>query len=168
MMHGSVLAAGVTLWMVKPVARQMEERAPRAWMPITFLLSSLAGAAAEMALHPAAPWTGGAAGGLLGMCGFLWIANRRRPTELPAGSGGWLSYVTIVVWMMFFSLLMDQPALAVAGFATGTGLGLLGIPDDRRVDERPASGWLKRAGYAALAVLGASAAAAAALLVPLL
>lgn len=166
-MHGPVLPFMATLWLIKPVARQMEERAPRGWLPVTFLLSALAGSAAEMAFHPSAPWIGGAAGGLLGLCGFLWVLSRRRPTELPAGSG-WLSVPMLMVWMMFLGMLMQQPALAVAGFATGAGLGLLGIPDDRRVDGRPASGWLKRAGYAALAVLGAGAAAAAALLVPLM
>jgi membrane associated rhomboid family serine protease len=160
MLHGGILHFWMNFAALESLGRTMETRAPRAWVPLVFLLSALAGGAASLALPPDVASVG-ASGGLLGMFGFLAVMAYRRKRHLPEGflKGLLINIALIAVVGVAAYRFIDNAAHA-GGLLAGLLIGLLVIPDDDRVPRWTSSALLDRAGRGATGLVWLSAAAA--------
>jgi membrane associated rhomboid family serine protease len=159
-----VLHAGVLHWLANCLAllyvgREMETRAPRAWVPIAFLLGALAGGAGS--LLPPQGAAMGASGGVMGMVGFLAVLGHRRRAEFPVGSRQQLlTGIALIVMGVLTSGRSMESGVHLGGLLAGVFLGLLAAPSTEKAARWTGGPALDRAGKVALGVIIASAAAA--------
>lgn len=160
MLHGNVLHFWMNYAALESLGRIMETRGPRAWVPLVFLLSALAGGAASLALPPDVSSVG-ASGGLLGMFGFLAVMAWRRKGHLPEGFlKGLLINLAVIALVGLLAYRFIDNAAHAGGLLAGLLLGLLAIPDGGRVPRWTAGPLLLRAGHAATGLVWMGAAAA--------
>ena len=160
MLHGGILHFWMNYAALESLGRIMETRGPRAWVPLVFLLSALAGGAASLALPPDVASVG-ASGGLLGMFGFLAVMAYRRKGHLPEGFlKGLLINIALIGVVGIVAYRFIDNAAHAGGLIAGALTGLAVIPDGGRVPQWTAGRVLDRAGFAATGLVWLSAAAA--------
>jgi membrane associated rhomboid family serine protease len=160
MLHGGILHFWMNYAALENLGRTMETRAPRAWVPLVFLLSALAGGAASLALPPDVRSVG-ASGGLMGMFGFLAVMGFRRKRDLPEGFlKGLLINIAFIAVVGAVAYQFIDNAAHGGGLLAGLLIGLLAIPGDDRAPRWTGGGGLQRAGYAATGLVWLSAAVA--------
>ena len=160
MLHGHVLHFWMNFAALESLGRTMETRAPRAWVPLVFLLSALAGGAASLALPPDVASVG-ASGGLLGMFGFLAVMAYRRKRHLPEGFlKALLINIALIAVVGIAAYRFIDNAAHGGGLLAGLLIGLLVIPGDGRVPRWTSGPLLDRAGRGATGLVWLSAAAA--------
>lgn len=160
MLHGGILHFWLNYAALGTLGRVMETRGPRAWVPLVFLLSALAGGAAGLALPPDVASVG-ASGGLLGMFGFLAVMAYRRKGHLPEGFlKGLLINIALIGFVGIVAYRFIDNAGHAGGLVAGALIGLAVIPDGDRVPQWTAGRVLERAGFAATGLVWLSAAAA--------
>nr|WP_240978580.1 rhomboid family intramembrane serine protease [Longimicrobium terrae] len=159
-LHGGVVHWAFNVSALDSLGRMMERRAPRAWLPITFLLAALAGGAAS-ALLPPDGVSVGSSGGLMGLFGFLVVMVRRRRADFPEGfSRALLLNIALIGVVGGIAYAYIDNAAHAGGLAVGLLIGLLAVPSAARTPEWTGGAWLEWAGRLALGVILASAAAA--------
>ncbi len=160
MLHGGILHFWMNYAALENLGRTMETRGPRAWVPLVFLASALAGGAASLALPPDVRSVG-ASGGLMGMFGFLAVMGFRRKRDLPEGflKGLLINIAFIAVVGAAAYQFIDNAAHA-GGLLAGVLIGLLAVPGDARVPRWTGGTALQRAGHAATGLVWLSAAIA--------
>jgi membrane associated rhomboid family serine protease len=137
----------------------VERHAHRYWVPIVFVVSAVAASAASLVALPNATSLG-ASGGLLGLFGFLAVMAWRRKEVMPEGfSRQILMDLALIAGMGVVGYRFIDNAAHAGGLVSGALIGLLAVPTVARAPVW-APGRLERvAGYAALALFAAAAAA---------
>lgn len=160
-----VLHAGFAHWafnaaVLLVMGRWMEVSAPRAWLPVTFLLAALAGGTASLFFPPHAVSIG-SSGGLMGILGFMAVMGHRRVAGFPSSFTPVLlaNFALIGVLGLAVHEMVDNAAHA-GGLAAGLLIGLIAVPRSGREPEWRGGPWLEGAGMLALGAILASAAAA--------
>lgn len=160
MLHGGPLHFWMNFAALETLGRTMETRGPAAWVPLVFLLSSLAGGAASLALPPDVASVG-ASGGLMGMFGFLLVMAYRRKRHLPEGFlRGLLINIALIGLVGAVAYQFIDNAAHGGGLLAGLLIGIAAVPGDERVWQWTGGQNLRRAGLAATAVLVLAAATA--------
>jgi len=169
-LHGGLLHFWFNFGALRALAPLVEAYAPRARLPLVYLLAGLAGNCASLFLLPNQTSIG-ASGAILGLVGYLLVLGVRRPDEFPAVlRRGMLSTLGLTAALGVFGFAFIDNAGHVGGTAMGALIGLATIP---RAGRPQAGGPLRRTpvldalGWIAAAVLVAGAALAVARVVPL-
>jgi membrane associated rhomboid family serine protease len=151
LMNGGALLALGTL---------VERYAHRAFVPLVFLAAALAGGAGSFAAFPHKTSVG-ASGGIMGLVGFALVMSLRRRELLPrslakalAQDVGWIALMGVAAYQY-----IDNGAHA-GGLLAGIALGALLVPRGGGTPHWEPAPAIRMAGWAAAAVLAASAAAA--------
>lgn len=160
LLHGGVLHLLFNTMALLALGEMVERLAHRAYLPLVFLVAALAGGAGSFVVFPHAPSVG-ASGGIMGLIGFTLVLSLRRRELLPRKLAK--SLLADVGWVAAMGLAgyryIDNGAHA-GGLLAGALLGLLLVPrggDAPHWEPPPA---VRVAGWASLAVVAASAAAA--------
>lgn len=160
LLHGGIWHFWMNYAALESLGRTIETRGPRAWVPLVFVLSALAGGAASLALPPDVASVG-ASGGLMGMFGFLAVMAMRRKRDLPEGFlKGLLINIALIAAVGALAYRFIDNAAHGGGLLAGVLIGVFAIPGDGRVPRWTAGRVLERAGHAATGLVWLSAAAA--------
>lgn len=152
MLHVSFLHAWFNVPALFWIGRMVEVHTPRARVGLVFLVSALGGTLLSAAVDPRT--SVGASGGILGMVGYLVVMAHRRPEELPEGYGRTLRSVIVgTAALGILGVAFIDNAAHLGGFVAGMALGRVLTGYDVGHEPR----WLRAAGWAALAVLTATA-----------
>lgn len=162
-LHGGVLHFVMNFSALTGLGRLLEAHAPRAWLPVVFLLTALTGSAASLLLPPYGRSVG-ASGGLMGVIGFLAVLGFLRREHLPEGFGKLmlqnLGYTALLGVVGYY--IIDNAAHA-GGLVAGVLIGALFIPRETPLESWKEGPALRAAGLACAAVVALFAVAAIAL-----
>jgi membrane associated rhomboid family serine protease len=159
LLSSTYLHAGLLhIWMnglsLRNVGIVMEAYAPRARLPLVYLLSALGASLASVVFVPEGTSVG-ASGAILGLLGYLIVLARRRPDEIfPGMRSALVTAALLTAYLGLFGFAFIDNAAHAGGFATGALVGLATIP---RADDPPPSPILDMLGIASWVVLGAGA-----------
>lgn len=158
LLTATYLHAGLLhLWMnglsLRNVGVVMEAYAPRARLPLVYLLSGVGASLASVAFVPEGASVG-ASGAILGLLGYLIVLGRRRPDEIfPGMRSALVTAALLTAYLGLFGFAFIDNAAHAGGFVTGALLGMATVPRDGRA---PARIW-DMLGVASWVVLGAGA-----------
>jgi membrane associated rhomboid family serine protease len=153
LMHGSIMHIWFNGSALLAIGAIMEAYAPRRLVPLVFLVSAFAGSLASLVFLPDTTSVG-ASGGIMGMVAFLWVMQRRRPSEVPAWIGtAMLSTIFLTAYIGFFGIAFIDNAAHAGGAVAGALLGLFAIPREGKSLSPARIRFLDAAGWVALAVI---------------
>ena len=159
-LHASLLHLWMNGLSLRNVGVVMEAYAPRARLPLVYLLSGLGASLASVAFVPQGTSVG-ASGAILGLLGYLIVLARRRPDEIfPGMRSALVTAALLTAYLGLFGFAFIDNAAHAGGFVTGALLGMATIPRD---DRAPARIW-DLLGVVSWVVLGAGAVFTAVLL----
>jgi membrane associated rhomboid family serine protease len=157
LMHGGLVHLLFNFSALRTLGRAMEWRGPRGWVPVVFLLSSLASSVASL-LIPPVTLSVGASGGLMGMFGFLLVMAHRRKQHMPPGFlRALLINVALIAGMGVVLYQYVDNAAHLGGIIAGAAIGFFVIPDGAQRWDPRGGPVLNQAGIAALTVLAIAA-----------
>lgn len=157
LMHGGILHLAFNFSALRTLGRAMEWRGPRGWVPVVFLVSSLAASLASLLIPPVTSSVG-ASGGLMGMFGFLLVMAHRRKRYMPPGFlRALLINVALIAGMGLVLYQYVDNAAHLGGIIAGAAIGFFAIPDGAKRWDPRGSPVLDKAGIASLAVLAGAA-----------
>lgn len=164
-LHDGLLHFGFNIIGILALGRFLEAYAHRAYVPLVFLLTSLAASTASFLAHQADASVG-ASGGVLGLFGFLAMMARIRRDKLPPGFGrAILADIAVIAMIGILGAGFVDNAAHGGGFVAGAALGWLMIPRGGRTPYWEPSPAIRNLGTVALGILVLGAVATAALLV---
>ncbi|HEU0053802.1 MAG TPA: rhomboid family intramembrane serine protease [Longimicrobium sp.] len=159
-LHGGTWHFLMNFSALKGLGRLVEAHAPRAWLPVVFLLTALAGSAASLLLPPYGRSVG-ASGGLMGMIGFLAVLGFRRRAHLPEGFGKlMLQNIGYTALLGVVGFLFIDNAAHAGGLVAGALIGALVIPRETPLEAWTEGPALRVAGLACAGVVALLATAA--------
>ena len=127
-LHGGILHFWMNYGALQSLGRTMETRGVRAWVPLVFLGSALAGGVFSVALPPEGPSVG-ASGGLMGMFGFLAVMAYRRRSHMPEGFLRALVINVAVIGLVgVIAYRFIDNAAHAGGLLMGLAVGMAAVP----------------------------------------
>ncbi|HYH81349.1 MAG TPA: rhomboid family intramembrane serine protease [Longimicrobium sp.] len=164
-LHDGLLHFGFNVMGILALGRFLEAFAHRAYVPLVFLLTSLA-ATSTSVIVALADASVGASGGVLGLFGFLAVMARIRRDMLPPGFGrAILADIAVITIMGVLGAGYVDNAAHAGGFLSGAALGWLMIPRGGRTPYWEPSRAIRVLGTASLVILMLGAVSTAAWLV---
>ena len=161
LLHGNILHLLMNGGALLALGTLVERYAHRAFVPLVFLLAALAGDAGSFLVFPHTTSVG-ASGGIMGMVGFALALSLRRRALLPKSLAsailrdiGWIAVMGLAGYRF-----IDNGAHA-GGLLAGIAVGALLVPRGGATPHWEPAPAVRAAGWAALAVIAASAIAAA-------
>lgn len=142
---------------LRVLGREFEACCPSFHLPLVYLLSALGGSLASLLLLPGKN-SMGASGAILGLGGYLLIAARWRPSEVPPGFKNWILIIfAITAYFGFFGYSFIDNAAHLGGAVTGVLVGMALIPRPGNPSTRTREKIVKVLGWIAAIVLFAGA-----------
>jgi membrane associated rhomboid family serine protease len=158
LLHGHPLHIWMNYSALLGLGRLMEGSAPRAWVPLVFAVTAVAGGIASVALPPHIPSVG-ASGGLMGMLGFLLVIGYRRRSTLPGSFlKDLLKDVGLVAVMGLVAYQMIDNAAHAGGLVMGLAIGAAAVPSTEAASEWTGGRAVEVAGRASVVLLWVSVA----------
>ncbi|HEX8906574.1 MAG TPA: rhomboid family intramembrane serine protease [Longimicrobiaceae bacterium] len=162
LLHGGPLHIVMNGTALLALGGLVERYAHRAFVPLVFLVTALAGGGGSFLAFPHKTSVG-ASGGIMGLVGFALVLSLRRRELLPSSLSkdlladvGWIALMGLAAWQY-----IDNGAHA-AGLAAGIALGALLVPRGGTTPHWEPAPAVRAAGWIAAAVIVASAITAAA------
>ncbi|HEU4453110.1 MAG TPA: rhomboid family intramembrane serine protease [Longimicrobium sp.] len=157
MLHGGVWHLLMNLSAAGSLGVTVERYSHRAYVPLVFLLATLAASTASLLLVPDRNSVG-ASGGLMGLMGFLVIIGWRRRGLMPKGFTKSMAVdVGLMVMIGIVGYRFIDNAAHAGGLLAGMILGLLWVPRGGEEAFWTPGALVRAAGTAAMAILLATA-----------
>lgn len=126
LLHASLTHVLISAWGLLHFSKIAEQTIHRAFLPLLFLVTAVAGSVASLLFDPVITSMGGAMGGLMGLIGFIASAAFLDRTNYPAG---YFKRMLVIVVGLFavnlFGYEFFDPTAAFGGLMTGGILGSL-------------------------------------------
>jgi membrane associated rhomboid family serine protease len=158
MLHGGVWHLAMNLGAAASLGVTVERHSHRAYVPLVFLLATLAASSASLLLVPDRTSVG-ASGGLMGLMGFLAVIGWRRRDLMPRGFARSMAVdVGLMAMIGIVGFQFIDNAAHAGGLLAGMVLGLLWVPRGGEEAFWTPGALLRASGAAAMAALLAVAA----------